>query len=132
MTIMQQSVSEYYISELADWNRSIDFYDTEITDMEDKLNEIIHQNTIPNLAANIERFLTSMDVQKNIFLAIQHDIQEQETRLFNIDKPEEQAEITSETKEQQKSLRDKMQTAEKNYIDAKYGCYNFLSGLLNK
>ena len=68
---MQQSVSEYYITELADWNRSIDFYDTEIADMEDKLNEIIHQNTIPNLAANTERFLNSMDVQRNIFLAIQ-------------------------------------------------------------
>ncbi|ULQ54629.1 hypothetical protein [Flavihumibacter fluvii] len=129
---MLQSVSEYYISELADWNRSIEFYDSEITDMEDKLNEIIHQNTIPNLAANTERFLNSMDIQKSIFLAIQHDIQEQETRLFKNDEPEEHVEITSEAKENQKSLRDKMQAAEKNYIDAKYGCYNFLSGLLNK
>jgi len=129
---MQQSVSEYYITELADWNRSIDFYDTEIADMEDKLNEIIHQNTIPNLAANTERFLNSMDVQRNIFLVIQHLIQQQETRLYKNDNPEENAEITTETKDEQNSIRDKMQSAEKNYIDAKYGCYNFLSGLLNK
>lgn len=129
---MQQSVSEYYITELADWNRSIDFYDTEIADMEDKLNEIIHQNTIPNLAANTERFLNSMDVQRNIFLAIQLLIQKQETRLYKNDTPEENAEITTETKDEQNSIRDKMQSAEKNYIDAKYGCYNFLSGLLNK
>lgn len=129
---MQQSVSEYYITELADWNRSIDFYDTEIADMEDKLNEIIHQNTIPNLAANTERFLNSMDVQRNIFLAIQLLIQKQETRLYKNDTPEENGEITTETKDEQNSIRDKMQSAEKNYIDAKYGCYNFLSGLLNK
>lgn len=129
---MQQSVSEYYITELADWNRSIDFYDTEIADMEDKLNEIIHQNTIPNLAANTERFLNSMDVQRNIFLVIQHLIQQQETRLYKNDTPEENTEITTETKDEQNSIRDKMQSAEKNYIDAKYGCYNFLSGLLNK
>ena len=129
---MQQSVSEYYITELADWNRSIDFYDTEIADMEDKLNEIIHQNTIPNLADNTERFLNSMDVQRNIFLVIQHLIQQQETRLYKNDNPEENAEITTETKDEQNSIRDKMQSAEKNYIDAKYGCYNFLSGLLNK
>ena len=129
---MQQSVSEYYITELADWNRSIDFYDTEIADMEDKLNEIIHQNTIPNLAANTERFLNSMDVQRNIFLVIQQLIHQQETRLYKNDNPEENAEITTETKDEQNSIRDKMQSAEKNYIDAKYGCYNFLSGLLNK
>ena len=129
---MQQSFSEYYISELADWNRSIDFYNTEITDMEDKLNEIIHQNTIPNLAANTESFLTSMEVQRNVFLGIQQIIQAQETSLFKIDDTGEQTEITTETKDQQNLIRDKMQLAEKNYIDAKYGCYNFLSGLLNK
>ncbi len=100
--------------------------------MEDKLNEIIHQNTIPNLADNTERFLNSMDVQRNIFLVIQHLIQQQETRLYKNDNPEENAEITTETKDEQNSIRDKMQSAEKNYIDAKYGCYNFLSGLLNK
>jgi hypothetical protein len=129
---MTHSVSDYYLSELNDWARSIEFYEEEIEEMEDKLMEVIHQNTIPNLAANAEHFMNTLNNQKINFQLLEQEIEEQEKVLLSNDIPVGKETIKPKTKVQQNTIREKMQEAEKSYIDTKYSCYNFLSGLLNK
>lgn len=128
---MTHSISAYYLSELEDWSRAVSFYEEEIEALEDKLEEIIHRNTIPNLAANTEEFLKNFQHQMVQFELLESAIREQENQLAHDDEPDEDQAILPATKMQQTTLRAEMKSAEKNFIETKYHCYEFLSGILH-
>lgn len=128
---MTHSISAYYLSELDDWSRAVSFYEEEIEALELKLEEIIHRNTIPNLAANTEVFLRHFQQQMVQFELLETAIREQENQLAHDDEPDEDKAILPATRMQQTSLRAEMKAAEQNFIDTKYRCYEFLSETLN-
>jgi hypothetical protein len=128
---MTHSISAYYLSELDDWSRAVSFYEEEIEALELKLEEIIHRNTIPNLAANTEVFLKNFQQQMVQFELLESEIREQENLLIHDDEPDEDQAILPATKMQQTTLREQMKAAEKTFIETKYGCYEFLSETLH-
>ena len=58
---MATTIAEYYSDELVDWNRMIAFYHHEMDEFEKKLAEVIQRNSIPNIAAKVEKEQHKLD-----------------------------------------------------------------------
>lgn len=51
---MATTIAKYYAEELKTWNHHINSYRREMFEMERRLAEVIHRNTIPNIADLVE------------------------------------------------------------------------------
>lgn len=129
---MGTTIAEYFTDELVEWNRLIAFYNREMDEFEHKLAEVIQRNTIPNIAVKVENEQDKLNAVSEKFNRLQVQIQQQEAALKTNSTLIDNALINTETEKQQNELRCNMQQTEKEYIDTKYGCYNFLSGTLKK
>jgi hypothetical protein len=126
------TIAENYLDELIDWNDSINFYIGEIAVFEQKLVEIIRRNTITDIAKKVEVELAKFIALLEKLNRLQVNIQKQTADLKANDNLIENAFISYETEKLENDLRDKMKTLEKEYIDVKFDCYNFLSATLKK
>jgi hypothetical protein len=126
------TIAENYLDELIDWNDSINFYIGEIAIFEQKLVEIIRRNTITDIAKKVEVELEKFIALLEKFNRLQIHIQKQTADLKANDNLIENAFISSETEKLENDLRDKMKILEKEYINVKFDCYNFLSATLKK
>ncbi len=129
---MPNTIAEYYTDELVEWNRLIVFYKREMDGFEHKLGEVIQRNTTPNIAAKVENEQDKLNAVSKKFKKLQVQIQQQEAALKTDSKLIDDTLINIETEKQQNQLRRNMQQTEKEYIDTKHECYNFLSGTLKK
>lgn len=129
---MATNIAEYYLDELVDWDKLIGFYNQELDDFEIKLAEVIQRNTIPDIADKVEAEQDKLNAVSHKFYMLQDKIQQQETALKTGNKSINDTLINAEFEKQQSDLRRSMQQLEKDYIDIKYDCYNFLSGTLRK
>lgn len=129
---MSTTIAEYYTDELVEWNDSINFYSKEMDKLEQKLGEIISRNSIVGIAEKVEAHQTLLNELSDKFHGLQIEIQQQEA-VFKTDSTlVDNTLINNETGMRQAELRRNMQTAEKEYIDVKFDCYNFLSQTLKK
>jgi len=129
---MPNTIAEYYTDELLDWNKSIIFYNHEMNEFTLKLGDVIRRNSIVGIAEKVEAHQTMLNRLSEKFYKIQSEIQQQETALKTDSTFIDNTLIKNETENRQIELRRKMQSAEKEYIDVKFECYNFLSGTLKK
>jgi len=129
---MAITISEYYTDELLDWNNSIVFYKNEMDEFTQKLGEVIRRNSIVGIAERVEEHQALLNKVGDKFYRIQIDIQQQGQALKSDSTLLDDRLINTETEKRQVELRSKMQAAEKEYIDVKFTCYNFLSGTLKK
>lgn len=129
---MATTIAEYFLDELVDWNRLIAFYNNEMAEFESKLAEVIQRNTIPNIAAKVENEQIKLNAVSGKFYKLQVQIKQQESSLKTDSTLIEDAQIKAEMEQHQNELRRSMQQIEKEYIDVKYACYNFLSETLRK
>jgi hypothetical protein len=129
---MPTTIAEYYSDELVDWNRMITFYNHEMDEFEKKLAEVIQRNTIPNIAAKVEKEQHKLDKVSEKFYHLQIEIQQQQSSLKTDSTLIDDALIKTEIEKEQNELRRNMQQTEKEYIDAKYACSDFLSETLRK
>lgn len=129
---MATTIAEYYTDELIDWNNTIAFRNKEIHDFSQKLEEVIRRDSIVDIAKKVETHQTLLNQSADKFYEIQKAIQQQEAALKTNSTFLDDTLISSETEKQQTGLRVMMQAAEKEYIDAKFDCHNFLSGTLKK
>jgi len=129
---MAITISEYYTDELLDWNNSIVFYKNEMDEFTQKLGEVIRRNSIVGIAERVEEHQTLLNKVGDKFYRIQIEIQQQGQALKSDSTLLDDRLINTETEKRQVELRSKMQAAEKEYIDVKFTCYNFLSGTLKK
>ena len=129
---MPHAIAEYYLEELVDWNRLVAFYDNELAELGNKLAEVIQRNTIPNIAAKVEKEQDKLNVVALKFHQLGTQIRTQLTTLKTDSTVIDDKLIKKETEKQQNELRRNMQLVEKEYVDTKYDCYNFLSGTLRK
>ena len=129
---MSTTIAEYYTDELVEWNDSINFYSKEMNELEQKLGEVISRNSIVGIAEKVEAHQTLLNELSDKFHRLQIEIQQQ-AAVFKTDSTlVDNTLINNETEKRQAELRRKMQTAEKEYIDVKFDCYNFLSQTLKK
>ncbi len=129
---MANTIAEFYSEELTDWSHNIDSCTQEIEEFEERLREVIQRNNIPDIGVKVDHFQDMLTGILNKFLFQQEEIYRQEGKLRTDSTPVENSSITTETEKQQNLLRRGMQAAEKEYIDVKYACYDFLSGTLKK
>lgn len=129
---MATSIAEHYTDELADWSRLIAFYDHEAIEFGIKLAEVIQRNSIPNIAAKVEKHQDNLNAVMKIFNQLQIQIRKQGTTLKTDSVFIEDTLINTETEKKQNELRRDMKQTEKEYIDAKYSCSDFLSETLKK
>lgn len=129
---MATTISEYYTDELLDWNNSIVFYKNEMDEFTQKLGEVIRRNSIVGIAERVEEHQNMLNKIGDKFYRIQIEIEQQEQALKSDSTLIDDRLINNETEKRQVELRSNMQAAEKEYIDVKFTCYNFLSGTLKK
>ncbi len=129
---MPNIIAEYYTDELLDWTNSITLYGEEMDEFEQKFGEVIRRNSIEGIAEKVEAHQTLLNLVSDTFYRLQIDIQHQEESLKTDSTLIDDTLINNETEKGQVELRRKMQAAEKEYIDVKYDCYNFLSETLKK
>jgi hypothetical protein len=128
---MPNTIATYYTDELIDWNDSINFYFGEIAEFEQKLGDVIRRNSIVGIAEKVEAQQDLLNSVLNKFHNLKAAIQQQETILKTDNTFIENTFINNETEKKQNELRHQMQELEKEYIDTKYSCYNFLSAHVN-
>ena len=129
---MATSLAKYYMDELVDWNRAIASYLEELNEFELKLGEVIQRNTIPDIAAKVEDQQNKLNQVSGKFHSLPGLIQQQKIVLKTDNAFIEDALLTAETEKQQNELRRIMQQTEKEYIQKKHECNNFLSGTMKK
>jgi hypothetical protein len=129
---MPTRVSTYYTDELTDWSRLINDHNEELVEFDERLEEVIRRNSIVDIAQKVASQKTRLILISGKFYNLQLEIHQQEAALMSDSIPVDDTFIPLETEKKQHELRHKMQATEKEYVDVKFDCYNFLSGILNK
>ncbi len=129
---MANMLSEFYVDELTEWNRSIVFYNEELDELEEKLGEIIHRNTVPHIAEKVDAEQKKMNVVSEKFYWLQARIQLQEESMFTDEEFIDDTLVDQQKEDQQAALRLDMQQSEKEYVDTKYAIYTFISDTLRR
>jgi len=129
---MATTIAEYYTDELIKWNNAVVFYNNEIHEFSQKLEEVIRRNSIVGIAKKVEAHQTLLNQSADKFSSLQKAIQQQEAALKTDSTLVDDTLMNNETEKRQTGLRIMMQAAEKEYIDVKFDCYNLLSGTLKK
>ena len=129
---MPTTVSTYYADELTDWSRLINDHNEELVEFDERLEEVIRRNSIVDIARKVASQKTRLMHISAKFYNLQLEIQQQEAVLMTDSTPVDDRTISIETEKKQNELRHNMQAAEKEYIDVKFDCYHFLSGILKK
>jgi len=121
----------FYLDELSEWGEHIDYYHQECAEIESKLYELIRRNSIPDIAAMVEARLEALSSISAQFITLEGEIAHLE-ELFSMNGSSNRFEngVDASTERRQDALRNNMQAAEKNYIDTRYECHQFLSDML--
>jgi hypothetical protein len=130
--IMPTTIAEYYSDELVDWNDSIQHYNEELDGLERKLEEVIRRNSIIGIAEKVEAHQFLINQVSDKFYALLLECKKQEDAIKKDNTFLDDSLIDRKIENQQAELRQQMQAAEKEVIDVKYDCYNFLSGIIKK
>lgn len=129
---MPNTIAEYYTDELDEWNNAIIFYNSEMDEFEHKLAEVISRNSIVGIAEKVEAHQNLLNQVSEKFYKLEMEIQEQQESLKTDSTLIDNTLINDAIEKRQMELRQKIQATEKEYIDIKFDCYNFLSGTLKK
>lgn len=129
---MPTTIAEYYSVELVDWNDSIQHYNEELDNIESRLEEVIRRNSIIGIAEKVEAHQTLINEVSDKLYALLLDFKKQEAAIKKNNTFIDDSLINDEIENKQADLRHQMQVAEKEVIDVKFDCYNFLSGILKK
>ena len=124
---MTTSIAEYYLTELNDWTNSLNFHLEEIEASQERLDEILHLNSVPDLAASVEHYLNQLFLSRQNQVSLRTHIHTQEQKLHKNYTPVGNDLVTEELKKLQKELRTSMHTTEKEYLDIKYACDEFIA-----
>jgi len=129
---MSTTITEYYIAELLDWNNSILFYNDEMEDIEQKLAEVIARNSIRGIADKVEFQQTLLNEVSDKFYKLQNEISQQSSSLQLDGKLKDDSFITNTYETKQFEIRQNIYKLEKEYVDKKISCFNFLSWTFKK
>ncbi len=130
---MVTTISEHFSNELAEWSHSVNFHMTDTDRLEKKLTSVIRRDNIPGIASQVESHLHQLEKISGIFQMLQYDIRDQETLLLAYKHKQEDDKLNkADVQQKQAILRLNMQAAEKEFIDIKFGCYDFIADSLKK
>ena len=130
--LMSKNKSEYFLEELKSWLNTIELHKKQKVLLDRSLEDIVRRNSLIDIAAKVEAHQILLNEVAIKLKALEERIHHQELTL----KPEniliEDALLTTEMEQIQTELRQHTLTAEKEFIDIKYYCHDFLSDTLKK
>jgi hypothetical protein len=129
---MATTIAAHYTDELTDWSRLIDFYNQEATEFAGKLAEVIRRNSIPDIGTKVEAHQDRFNAIMKMFIRLRIQIHKQEIALKTDSVFIDDSLINEDIEKKQLELRRNMQQTEKEFVDTKYACSDFLSGILKK
>lgn len=129
---MAATKAKYFINEMTDWKRTIAFYMDEVIELTAKLAELIERNSIPSLAAKVEKQQDKLNAVSKKIHRLQAKFQQQETMLITDSTLLDDSRVTTETENYQKELRHMLHDTEKEFVGVKNDCRIFLAAIYNK
>ena len=129
---MAAAKAGYFIDEILDWKRTIAFHIDEIYGLTGKLAELVRRNSIPNLAARVEKHQAKLDGLSKKFSMLLLQFRRQEAMLKTDSELLDDSKIKPETESYQKDIRQMLHDTQKEFIDVKNNCQSFLAGFYNK
>lgn len=129
---MSKQIADYFLAELISWEQSFDFYKGEIGNLGIQLEAIIQRNSIVDIAAKVEAHQVLLNEILDRFEKISVEVYQQKKRIQLKSAVINDNELTDYIRLQQDEVRKLVQIVEKDYIDVKYFCFEFLSEMLNK
>lgn len=120
---MIKTGTDYFRDELTDWSKTLDFYRDEIPGFEYRLIELIQRNTDTERALRSESFLNEFAELHNKINLLHMEVK----RL----KGEQNGAAHSQPVSSQDTLRENMQLVEKDFVETKYRCHQFLASVYN-
>lgn len=129
---MSKDITQHYLDELENWGESIVFYNSSIEKLQEHLNQIIIRNSIVDIAAKVEVHQLLLEKINAKLNQLKLEIHEQESVLMKDGHLLENSELTKEIDLQQSDLTTRVKSCEKEFIDVKYYCNEFLSETLKK
>jgi DNA-binding phage protein len=128
---MPTRIAEYYSEEILDWSEYIEAFRDESDLINERLSDVIRRNSISNIAQKVEVYQDALDRMADIFETIEDEFNIQEQAIKDGEAFIEDTRVNPEIERRQELLRERMKEAEKEFIDVKFGCYQFLSDLLS-
>lgn len=129
---MINSISHYYLDELEGWKDSIDFYFEETEELKDLLEEILQLDTVPNLAESVDYYLGQLSSVQDKLLSIKTAMRPLVKKLSSDPSLAHSQPLTEEQRKNQKETRSNMHRMEKEYVDIKYACQEFIAQVIDK
>ncbi len=129
---MSKNKSEYFIEELNSWLSTIKLHNDQKVLLDRNLDEVVRRNSLIDIAAKVEAHQILLNEVAAKLHTLQERINQQQKALKNEKALIEDSQITPEMELLQTELRQQTLTAEKEFIDIKYYCYDFLSDTLKK
>lgn len=129
---MATTIAQYYTEELEKWNHQVASYRREMFEMGNDLVEVIRRNTIPGIAAIVKQKQDKLNKISKKIDRLQTWFQKQGVALKTDHRFLDDTLINPETEKLQNELRQLMQRSEKEYIDTKHDCSNFLSDIFKR
>jgi hypothetical protein len=124
---MSASKLAYYTEELSAWNVALDFYLGEALLLIQKLEAVIRGDSIEAVDEKINTHHRLLNHCAERFSTLRETIQQRQALLKTTT-----GDLTGVSETNQSVLRLNIKAAEKEYIDIKFDCYKFLSGLFSK
>ena len=129
---MSKNKSSYFIEELNSWLNTIQLHKDQKILLDRSLEDIVKRNSLIEIAAKVEAHQILLNEVSIKIQKLEERIHQQEKVL----KPDniliEDGLVSPEMDHTQTELRQNTLTAEKEFIDIKYYCHDFLSDTLKK
>ena len=129
---MSTHIAEHYAAEMSEWRSSIAFYHQEMEGLEGRLGDLVRRNSIPDIGEKADAHQEMLNTASDRFLMAQVLMSQQEDALRTNGQFIDDGQVKDEIEKKQQEIRRTMQEAEQEFIDAKYKCLDFLSGMLGK
>ncbi|HJW17424.1 MAG TPA: hypothetical protein VJ499_09890 [Flavisolibacter sp.] len=123
---MISSIASYYIDELDEWKAAIDLRLEEVNELEEWLNQILQNNSVTQLAAKVEHYMNQLLLAAQNLEELREQLEDAEKPLYKGQAPIENELLTEQSKQHQKELRMRLYNLEKEILDIRYHCDEFL------
>lgn len=127
---MKSNIARFFIEEIEGWRQEIENIHDESEMLEKKLEAVVRQNGITGIAATTEAHQTLLDVQTQGIDSLLEEFDRQELALIAFGEQTEDEYLPQHLRNRQDLLRKKMRNAEKEYLDIKFSCHDFVSQML--
>lgn len=125
--IMALSIAEYYLDEIYTWKDALIFHLEESEQLQDFLQEVLQLNSVPGLAMMAEHQLTAMFNIREVLQLLKAEGEGLQQVLQQQQHPISNQEITERMKQDQRNLRARMLATEKEFLDIRYKCNEFIA-----